>query len=92
MLRMCLYIQSKDSLLSIYTTKFINSYFLSFYYDLYKKKDGESAKLNVKLKWLNRMTAMGLMVWFFDDGHLHRSREIRLHTESLGYDGVLKAQ
>ena len=64
----------------------------TFYYDLYKKKDGESAKLNVKLKWLNRMTAMGLMVWFFDDGHLHRSREIRLHTESLGYDGVLKAQ
>ena len=64
----------------------------AFYFDLYKKKDGESAKLQLRLKWLNRMTALGLMIWFFDDGYLHRTRIIRLHTESLGYRGVLKLQ
>ena len=74
-------------------TSHVHEDLTAFYYDLYKKKDGESAKLNVRLKWLNRMTALGLMVWYFDDGHFHRRhREIRLHTESLNYGGVLKAQ
>ena len=48
--------------------------------------------MNPRLKWLNRMTALGLMVWYFDDGHLRHDRRLSIHTEGLTHRGVLKCQ
>ncbi len=61
------------------------------YYNLFKKKVDEGYKLNLRLKWLNRLTALGLMVWYFDDGHLHpRDREIVIGVHSLGEANIAK--
>ena len=61
------------------------------YYNLFKKKGDEGYKVNLRLKWLNRFTALGLMVWFLDDGHLHpRDREIVIGVHSLGEANIAK--
>jgi hypothetical protein len=61
------------------------------YYNLFKKKRDEGYRLNLRLKWLNRFTVLGLMIWFFDDGHLHpRDREIVIGVHSLGEANVAK--
>ena len=61
------------------------------YYDLFKKKGDEGYKVDLRLKWLNRFTALGLMVWFLDDGHLHpRDREIVIGVHSLGEANIAK--
>ena len=61
------------------------------YYDLFKKKGDEGYKVDLRLKWLNRFTALGLMVWFLDDAHLHpRDREIVIGVHSLGEANIAK--
>ena len=61
------------------------------YYDLFKNKGDEGYKVDLRLKWLNRFTALGLMVWFLDDGHLHpRDREIVIGVHSLGEANIAK--
>ena len=61
------------------------------YYNLFKKKGDEGYKVDLRLKWLNRFTALGLMVWFLDDGHLHpRDREIVIGVHSLGEANIAK--
>ena len=61
------------------------------YYDLFKKKEDGGYKVDLRLKWLNRFTALGLMIWFLDDGHLHpRDREIVIGVHSLGEANIAK--
>ena len=88
------YQSTRDEVLRMirYDTR-VHKELTAFYFDLYKKKDGEvGGKLHPRLKWLNRMTALGLMVWYFDDGHLRHDRRISIHTEGLTHRGVLKCQ
>ena len=63
----------------------VNAELTDIYYDLFKNKGDEGYKVDLRLKWLNRFTALGLMVWFLDDGHLHpRDREVVIGVHSLG--------
>ena len=69
----------------------VNAELTDIYYDLFKKKGDEGYKVDLRLKWLNRFTALGLMIWFLDDGHLHpRDREIVIGVHSLGEGNILK--
>ena len=69
----------------------VNAELTDIYYDLFKKKGDEGYKVDLRLKWLNRFTALGLMVWFLDDGHLHpRDREIVIGVHSLGEANIAK--
>ena len=66
-------------------TGHVNAELTDIYYDLFKNKGDEGYKVDLRLKWLNRFTALGLMVWFLDDGHLHpRDREVVIGVHSLG--------
>jgi len=84
---------NKDPLRYVWYQSRVNIKLTNIYYNLYKKKEAEGYKLNLRLKWLNRFTALGLMVWYFDDGHLHvRDRSIIISVESLGDSNVIKLQ
>ena len=69
----------------------VNSILTDIYYDLFKQKEDGRYKVNLRLKWLNRFTALGLMIWYLDDAHLHtRDREICIGVHSLGEGNILK--
>ena len=69
----------------------VNSILTDIYYDLFKQKEDGRYKVNLRLKWLNRFTALGLMIWYLDDAHLHpRDREIIISVHSLGEGNILK--
>ena len=69
----------------------VNSIITDIYYDLFKQKEDGRYKVNLRLKWLNRFTALGLMIWYLDDAHLHpRDREIIISVHSLGEGNILK--
>ena len=69
----------------------VNFIITDIYYDLFKQKEDGRYKVNLRLKWLNRFTALGLMIWYLDDAHLHtRDREICISVHSLGEGNILK--
>ena len=72
-------------------TSHVSFIITDIYYDLFKQKEDGRYKVNLRLKWLNRFTALGLMIWYLDDAHLHtRDREICIGVHSLGEGNILK--